>query len=136
MGLIGNAAMNAIAAPKSRCLNLLEGMTLTALCFAIPTFGAAVLLLKLVGGSQIVGHAGGAVTFVATATLIRALTTPWLGPKFPRFFKNSYEPLFFDASLSFIEKVSRWRTQPATSLQLVTNVMLLALLAVGVASLR
>ena len=32
--------MNAVAAPKSRRLNLLEGMTLTALFFAIPTFGA------------------------------------------------------------------------------------------------
>lgn len=128
--------MNAIAAPKSRRLNLLEGMALTAVFFAIPTFGAGVLLLKLVAGNQIVGHAGSAVLFVATATLIRALTTPWLGPKFPRFFKNSYEPLFFDASLSLIEKVSRWRTQPTTSLQFVTNVMLLALLVIGVASLR
>ena len=67
--------MNAITAPKSRRLNLLEGMTLTALFFAIPTFGAAVLFLKLVAGNQIVGQAGGAVIFVATATLIRALTT-------------------------------------------------------------
>ena len=108
--------MNAIAAPKSRRLNLLEGMALTAIFFAIPTFGAVVLLLKLVGGGQIVGHAGGAVIFVATATLIRAPTTPWLGPKFPRFLKNSYEPLFFDATLSFIEKISRWRKQPATPL--------------------
>jgi hypothetical protein len=43
-------------------------------------------------------------------------------------------PLFFDASLPLIEKSARWRTQPVTSLQLVTNVMLLSLLAVGVAS--
>ena len=127
--------MNAIAAPKSRRLNLLEGMTLTALFQAIPTFGAAVLLLQLVG-SQIVGQTGGAAIFVATATLIYALATPWLGPKFPRVFKSGYEPLFFDATLSFTEKLSRWRTQPATSLQLVTNVTLLSLLAVGVASLR
>ena len=127
--------MNAIAAPKSRRLNLLEGMTLTALFQAIPTFGAAVLLLQLVG-SQIVGRTGGAAIFVATATLIHALATPWLGPKFPRVFKSGYEPLFFDATLSFTEKLSRWRTQPATSLQLVTNVTLLSLLAVGVASWR
>lgn len=104
--------------------------------FAIPTFGAAVLFLKLVAGNQIVGQAGGAVIFVATATLIRALTTSWLGPKFPRYFKNSYEPLFFDATLSFTEKLSRWRTQPGTSLQFVTNATLLSLLAVGVVCLR
>lgn len=126
--------MNAIAAPKSRRLNLLEGLVLTALFQAIPSFGAAVLLLKLVGG-QIVGQIDSAAFFVATATVIYALATPWLGPKFPRAFKSAYEPLFFDATLSFIEKVSRWQTQPATSLQLVTNVMLVALLAVGVASL-
>jgi len=35
--------MNAIAAPKSRRLNLLEGMALTAIFQAIPSFGAAVL---------------------------------------------------------------------------------------------
>ena len=127
--------MNAIAAPKSRRLNLLEGMALTALFQAIPTFGAAVLLLRLVG-SQIVGQTGGAAIFVATATLIYALATPYLGPKFPRVFKGGYEPLFFDATPSFTEKLSRWRTQPATSLQLVTNVTLLSLLAVGVASWR
>ena len=74
--------------------------------------------------------------FGTTATLIYALATPWLGPRFPRLFKSGYEPLFFDATLSFTEKLSRWRTQPATSLQLVTNVTLLSLLAVGVTSLR
>ena len=127
--------MNAIAAPKSRRLNLLEGMALTALFQAIPSFGAAVLLLKLVGSSQIVGQTGGAAIFVATATLLYALAVPWLGPKFPRWFKTGYEPLFFDATLSFTEKLTRWRTQPATSLQLVTNVTLLSLLAIGVVSL-
>ena len=87
------------------------------------------------GSSHIVGQTGGAAIFVAAATLIYALATPWLGPKFPRWFKTGYEPLFFDATLSFTEKLSRWRTQPATSLQLVTNVTLLALLGVAVASL-
>jgi hypothetical protein len=126
--------MNAITAPKSHRLNLLEGMMLTAIFQAVPTFAGAVLLLKLVGSSQIVGQPGGAAIFVATATLIYALVTPYLGPKFPRFFKNSYEPLFFDPTLSFSEKVFRWRTQPTTSLQLVTIVMMLSVLGVGVAS--
>lgn len=127
--------MNAITAPKSRHINLLEGMALTALFQAIPTFGAAVLILKLVGNTTVIGHTGGAAFFVATSTLIYALLIPWLGPKFPRWFKTAYEPLFFDATLSFSEKLSRWRTQPATSQQLATNVVLLSVLAVAVVSL-
>ena len=127
--------MNAITAPKSPRLNRLEGMTLTAIFQAVPTFAGAVLLLKLVGSSQIVGQPGGAVIFVAVATMFYALAMPYLGPKFPKVFKNSYEPLFFDPTLSFIEKIFRWRTQPTTSLQLVTIVMMRAVLGGGVASL-
>lgn len=127
--------MNAIAEPKSRRLNLLEGMTLSAIFQAVPSFAGAVLLLKLVGSNEIVGKPGGAAIFVVVTALIHAVSIPYLAPKFPRFFRNSYEPLFFDATLSFSEKLFRWRTQPATSLQLVTNVMLLSLLAVGVVSL-
>ena len=35
----------------------------------------------------------------------------------------------------FAEKIEKWRAQPTTSLQLVTNVLLLSLLAVGVMSM-
>ena len=45
--------------------------------------------------------------------------------------KNSYEPLFFDVSLSFAQKIEKWRVPPATSVQLVTNVRILSLLAVA-----
>jgi hypothetical protein len=134
-GLKGDAAMNAVAAPKSHRVNLLEGMTLTAIFQGVPTFAGAVLLLKLVGSSQIVGQPGGVAIFVALATLIHAVAMPYLGPRFPKFFKNSYEPVFFDATLSFSEKIFRWRTQPTTSLQLVTIVMMLSLLAVATASM-
>lgn len=72
--------------------------------------------------------------FVALATLLHAVAMPYLGPRFPKLFKNSYEPMFFDASLSFSEKIFRWRTQPTTSLQLVTIVMMLSLLAAKLAS--
>ena len=68
------------------------------------------------------------------ASFFHALIVPWLAPKYPKFFKNSYEPLFFDAGLSFAEKVLRWRTQPMASLQLLTNVVMLALLAVAALS--
>lgn len=126
--------MNALAAPKSRRMNLLEGMALTAIFQAVPTFAIAVLLLKLAGSSQVVGQPGGAAIFVTLASLMYALAMPYIGPRFPRFSRNSYEPLFFDATLSFSEKILRWRVQPTTSLQLVTLVMMLSLLAVAVAS--
>jgi hypothetical protein len=123
--------MNALAAPKSPIQNRLEGFVLSAIFQGVPTFAAAALLLKLAHHPV----AGGAVLFVVTASIFHGLLTPWLGPKFPRFFKNSYEPLFFDARLSFTEKLSQWRAQPVVSLQLVTQVTMLAVLAVGVVSL-
>jgi len=126
--------MNAISAPKSPQTNRLEGFALTALFRGFPTFAAAALMLKLVGSHEIVGQRYGAAIFVVLAALFYALLTPWLGRKFPNRFRHGYEPLFFDASLPFIEKIARWRTQPVTSPQLVTNVLLLSLLAVGVAS--
>jgi hypothetical protein len=126
--------MNAIGISKSRMQNLLEGMTLTGLFQGIPTFVGAAMLLKLAGSGHIVNDTGGVVTFVAMATLLHAILTCWLAPKFPRFFRHGYEPLFFDATLSFAEKLLRWRTQPAASLQLLTNVMLLSLLALAVMS--
>jgi hypothetical protein len=126
--------MNAITAPKSSSQNRLEGFVLTALFQGFPTFAAAGLMLKFFGSHEIVGQRYGAAIFVVLAALFYALLTPWLGRKFPNRFRHGYEPLFFDASLPFIEKIARWRTQPVTSLQLVTNVMLLSLLAVGVAS--
>src|SRR5260370_28938909 len=126
--------MNATVVPKSRALNLFEGMTLSAIFQALPTFAGAVLLLKLAGAQEIVGARYGAGIFVVLASLVYALTVPFLEPRFPKFFKNSYEPKFFDASLSFSEKLSQWRAQPKTSLQLVTTVVMLSLLAVGVVS--
>ena len=43
---------------------------------------------------------------------------------------------FLDATLSFPEKVSCWLAQPKTTLQLLTNVLLLSVMAVGVTSIR
>jgi len=123
--------MNAIAAPKSSAQNRLEGFALTAILQGFPSFAAAALLLKLARHDI----AGGVVLFVVLTSALHGLFTPWLAPKFPKLFRHGYEPLFFDASLSFVEKIEKWRTQPTTSLQLVTNVLLLSLLAVGVMSM-
>jgi hypothetical protein len=124
--------MSAITAPKSRSLNWLEGFALTFLLQGFPTFAGAALLLKLAHHEI----AGGVVLFVTIASIFHGLLTPWLAPKSPRFVKHSYEPLFFNAGLSFIEKIEKWRAQPTTSLQLMTNVLLLSVLAVGVMSMR
>ena len=124
--------MNAIAASKSRMQNWLEGTTLTGLFQSLPTFVAAAMLLKLGGTSHLVKAPGNLLVFVITAALLHAIVTPWLAPKFPRFFKHAHEPLFFDAGLSFSEKIVRWRTQPLASLQLMASVMMLSLLALAV----
>lgn len=76
----------------------------------------------------------GAAILVVLASLVYALVGPPLAHKFPKLLGNGCEPLFFDANLSFAEKIAQWRTQPAASLQLVTTMLMLSLLAVGVVS--
>lgn len=126
----GAAAMTAIAAPKSPAQNRFEGVVLTALFQGFPTFAAAALLLKLARHDM----SGGVVPFVLLASIFHGLLTPWVARKFPKFVRHGYEPLFFDISLSFAGKLEKWRVQPTVSLQLLTNVMLLSLLAVAVVS--
>jgi hypothetical protein len=121
--------MNAIAAPKSAWMNRLEGFALIAMFQGFPTMASLALLLKLVGGK------GGGAIFVLQTTLGYALVTLLLARIFPAPSKYGCEPLFFDASLSFTEKIVKWLTQPATSPYLLTTLILMALLAVGVASL-
>ena len=120
--------MNAITAPKSPNRNRLEGFALTAYLQALPLYTVLGLVFKHFSSSQGAYHATGTVTVVVTALLLHALIVPWLGPKFPKVFKNSYEPLFSDATLSFSEKILRWRTQPLASLQLLVNTVVLSLL--------
>jgi hypothetical protein len=52
-----------------------------------------------------------------------------LSPSFPALLKTVYEPRFFEANLSLVDKITAWRTQPVTSLQLVTIVLLLSVTA-------
>ena len=126
--------MKAVAAPKSPALNLLEGMTLTAIFQAFPTFTAAVLLVKLAGSPERSSPPGGVGLFIGLAMLIQTLTVTLLGSRFPHVLRNVYEPLFYNATISFSDKIARWRVQPVASLQLLTTVMMLSLLAVAVVS--
>lgn len=126
--------MAAIAtARKSRLHNAIEGLALTTTLQSFPTFAAAAFLLKLVGNHDLVGDPGVAI-FVAIASLAHALAAVSLGPNFPAFFKTVYEPKFFEAHLSLADKITEWRTQPVASLQLMTIVLLLSVMAVVTAS--
>jgi hypothetical protein len=133
---IRNVAMNTITSAKSSQQNRLEGYALTAMFLGLPMFAGIALCLKLMGAPEIVGHRWGAAIFVALASLIHALLVPRLAPKFPKLIRHGDEPLFFDAGLSFAEKIAQWRMKPAVSIELVTNMLMLAVLAVGVASIR
>jgi hypothetical protein len=75
------------------------------------------------------------VIFVLMACATLGLVTPWLASKLPKFFK-SYEPLFFDATLSFAEKIQRWLAKPATAKQLLQMLFMVALLALAVMTVR
>lgn len=121
------------AARKSRLRNALEGFALTAVLQSFPTFAAAALLLKLCGDHDLVGDPGVAI-FVAVASLVHATVAVTLGPSFPALFKTLYEPKFFDCTLSLSDKITEWRTHPVASLQLVTIVLLLSVMAVVTAS--
>lgn len=91
------------------------------------------MLLKLAGNHDLVGDPGVAI-FVAVASIAHAILAVTLGPSFPAVFKTVYEPKFFEAHLSLAEKITAWRTQPVASLQLVTIVLLLSVMAVVTAS--
>jgi hypothetical protein len=128
--------MTALAAPKFSTLNRLECFSLYALFQGVPLYSSVVLMMKLIAASEIVGERYGAAIFVVLAATFHGLVTPWLAPKFPRFFQHNSAPMFGDATLSFTEKVSRWLAQPKTGVELLTNVLMMSVLAIGVASIR
>jgi hypothetical protein len=121
------------AARKSRLHNAIEGLALTTTMQSFPTFAAAAFLLKLCGNTDLVGDPGVAI-FVAIASLAHAMLAVTVGPSFPAIFKTVYEPKFFEAHLSLSDKITAWRTQPVASLQLMTIVLLLSVMAVVTAS--
>jgi len=125
--------MNGATASKSPAANKWEGIILTALQ-ALPAFTGSALLLKLFG-ARIADQPGGLVIFVLIACAMLGLVTPWLAPKFPKGFKN-YEPLFFDATLSFEQKIQRWLDKAGTAKQLLQMLFMVALLAIAVITVR
>ncbi len=128
--------MTAISETKSPAQNRLEGFALSAVLLGFPTYAAALLVIKLMGAHEIVGSPGGPAIFIVLASIAHALLSPPLARRFPSVVKYGYEPLFYDARLWVAEKIAQWRVQPAASVQLVSSVLLLSLLAVGVVSVR
>jgi hypothetical protein len=127
--------MNAVAAPKLRLLNWLEGATLAGILQGVPIYANAALILRLFN-HDMVRPEHGVIFFVVSATLVYALVAPLLGgPRCRKIFKNGYEPIFFDPTLSFADKVAQWRAQPRVSLQLLSTVIMMSLLAVAVLSM-
>ena len=92
------------SAPKAPTLNLLEGMALTALLQAIPTYAGAALILKVAHSSAL---RPGIIGFVTIATVIHVLLTALLGPRHPRLFKQAYAAEFFDASLGLADHLRK-----------------------------
>jgi len=138
--IAGNPArrsvMTTVAAPKRTGRNRLESFALYALLQGVPLYSSVVLMMKLVAAPEIVGERYGATIFVVLAATFHGLVTPWLAPKFPRFFRHNSAPMFGDAMLSFTEKVSRWLAEPKTAVELLSNLLLISVLVVGVASIR
>ncbi|EJN09247.1 hypothetical protein PMI42_06858 [Bradyrhizobium sp. YR681] len=128
--------MTALAALKFASRNRLGCFALYALLQGVPFFSGLALMMKLINTSEFVGEPYGAAIFVAMASTLHALLNLWLGPKFPHFFRHSFEPLFTDPALSFSEKVTRWLAHPNTPLKLLSNLLVLSALAVGVAGIQ
>ena len=128
--------MTAIADQKSPAQNRLEGFALTALLRGFPTYAGVVLLMKLSESRQIVGGPIGPAIFITIASLVHAWLTPILARRFPRLCGQNHDAVFYDANLSFTDKIARWRVAPRASVELVTMVLLLSLLVVAAASMR
>src|SRR3569833_3387999 len=109
-----------VVAPMSRLLNWFEGIALASILQGFPIYASAALILRLAHHHMVrPGH--GVLLTVVSATLIFAVLASLLGgPRCRKFFKNGYEPLFFDRTLSFADKIAHWRVQPRVAVQLVS----------------
>ena len=124
--------MTTTSVGKITLASFAAGVLLVAIMFGLPTFAGAALLVKLYGSDVVVRDGHGVVPFVVTASLLTGLAAGWLGPRYPKFFVGSYEPVFFDASLSLREKVSAWLAQPRCRQRVLTTMLMLAMLSVMV----
>ncbi len=123
--------MNVATAAKSGPTNWLEGLMLTTVFSALPTFTAVMLLLGLFGRGMPVHNPA---SFVVLTALGYAVIVAAFGAKH-KLVRNSYEPLFFDSSLSVRDKLRSWLEKPRTARQVVTNMLMLSVLAIAFVSM-
>lgn len=109
---------------KPAPLNWLEGFALTTILQGLPIFAAASLMVKLLGHD----HGGSHALTIALASVFYSILVIAAASAFPKL-RSGYEAGFFDAGLSFSEKIAYWRAKPTTSMQLMASVLLLSLLA-------
>jgi hypothetical protein len=137
----GDATLDTPIVARDRASNLLEGMALTATLQALPFTAGAALFNRLARDLGILANRDDVIMLMISLFLMAffAGTVPFLAPKFNlmkfNLIKALYEPLFFDASLSLSDKFARWWTQPSRSLQLLTMLLMLSVLAVAVVSM-
>jgi hypothetical protein len=117
---------------KTTLASFALGVLLVAILFGLPTFVGAALLLKLFHSGAIVAGSQGVVGFVVSTSLLTGLLAGWLGPRYPKLFVGSYEPEFFDATLSLSEKVSRWLAEPRCRQRVLTTMLMVSMLSLMV----
>jgi len=120
------------ATQKTTLASFVLGVLLVGTLFGLPTFVGAALLLKLFHSSAIVADSQGIVGFVVSTSLLTGLMAGWLGPRYPKLFVGSYEPAFFDGSLSLSEKMSRWLSQPLCQRRVLTSMLMVSMLSLMV----
>ncbi|HEX2366306.1 MAG TPA: hypothetical protein VHJ00_14935, partial [Bradyrhizobium sp.] len=74
---------------------------------SVPTFSSIMLALRLLGSHQAIAEGWGAAVFVVVASFLQGLVAPSLWKSFPDVLRQSHEPLFYDARLSFSEKFTQ-----------------------------
>ena len=124
--------MTTAATGKTTLASFVLGVLLVGTLFGLPTFVGAALLLKLFHSSAIVAGSQGIVGFVVTTSLLTGLVAGWLGPRYPKLFVGSYEPAFFDASLSLRDKIARWLAEPRCQKRVLTSMLMVSMLSLMV----
>jgi len=112
------------------------GLALHALMWSLPTAAGALMLLKLVGASEIVTNPGGPVIFAIGLVLITAALDSLLSPRFPRLFPLGLAKTCFDDTLSTAEKVQRLRQDERVWQSLVAQIGFLSVLAIVLLTVR
>ncbi len=127
--------MSTTTALKSDRHNRLEGLALSAVFKSFPLFAMVGFLLKHRSGIPFFGLPGVGLILAVAASAVYPLLQQVLERKFPRAFRGSCEPSFYDASLSVPQKLMGWFKNPKALREIAANVIAIWLVAVIVVKL-